>query len=122
MSFSKIYNFNSSSDFVFRAMPFLYPTGYAVVMNCWFSSWSIGSDHKEKELRFNYWFKSRVTKSNLEKDHPFLQEATFLSVGCCLIYHTDDLVDAEKVYNFFNDPDFYYVTFWENGIITNENT
>jgi len=114
---SKLDQFDHSSDFVFKSIPFIYPTGYTVVMNCWFSYWD-----RENNSKFEDWMKERLEKSNLSPDHPLREKLIFLSVGCCLIFHSKVESEANEVYEFFEDPDRYYVTFWENGKITNENT
>ena len=107
--------YNSCSDFVFKAIPHIYPTGYTVVMNCWFDFW----DDREA---FAAWMADRLATCTLPPDHPLRKQLPFLRVGCCLIYNADNLPDAEAVYDTFADPDHYYVTLWENGEITNENT
>jgi hypothetical protein len=114
---SNLQLFDSSSDFVFKAIPFIYPTGFTVVMNCWFSSWD-----KDRKESFEDWMKDRLDKSTILSDHPLREKLTFLQCGCCLIFHSDIESEAWEVYEFFDDPDYYYVTFWEQGKITNENT
>ena len=119
----KIDTFQSSSDYVFRSIPLIYPTGFVVLMNCWFRTWGEPpTPYLDQQAAFLKWKTQRLEKSSLPENHPFFHEVDGLQVGECLIYQTDNCNDAMMVYDFFGDPDYYYVTFWENGKIIHENT
>lgn len=117
MSF-KINRYDSSSDFIMKTIPILYPIGYTVVMNCWFTF----NDEKFQADGISNWLSERLRNSILPANHPMRELFEDLEYGKCIIFHSDDKEDTVNVYEFFNDPDIFYVTFYENGKCTRENT